>query len=451
MKHLILLSSTLLLSGCFATAQDFTEPQTPQQWTAYQSELVQKTEIQNLSAWWKSFNDPVLNVLVDTALSSSPDRLIAEARITEARGLKRTARSSLFLQIGASANGGREDTTQTSTDNFYDAKFDASFEVDVFGKNRKASNAATAEVEALRASYHDVSLTLIADVTRAYIQYRAFEKQVVIAQKNLTSQEKTLDLIREQQRLGEAPQLDVERAENLVNTTKSSIPEFKRLSDNARLQLTVLTGQLPEQIMSVLSESSGVPAANAAPVLLAPAQVLALRPDIRAAAAQLNASTLRAESVTAEFFPSFTVSGFFGVADNALASSMTIWDVALGAAVSLIDFGRIEGRIDAARARETQAYQAYRKTVLNAVVNVETALTDYARVNERRVSLQSAYGNAERALTLSQNLFSEGEISFLDVLDAQRTLNAADSELVNAEALQAESLVRLYKSLGVYD
>ncbi len=422
----------------------------PQSWSAYQATLIQTTEAASLKNWWQNFQDPTLDALVELSMTDSPDRLIAESRVLEARGLRRTARSQLLPQIGASATGGRQDNATAPVDDYYEATFDASFEIDIFGKNRNAYTAANKQIESLEARYHDVTLTLIAEIARSYISYRAFQKQASIAGKNLQIQEKTLELIRKQKEFGEAPQLDVERAETLVNTTRASIPEFERQAQNAKLQLTVLTGTMPENLAPVLATPAGIPGSSAKAVLLAPAEVLALRPDIRAASANLEANTDLAESATAALFPTFSIGGFFGVAENVLTGSSTIWNTALNAAVSLLDFGAIEGRIDAARAREAQAYQLYRKTVLEAVTEVETALSDTAHINQRQASLQKAYENAARALTLSQTLYREGEISFLDVLDAQRTVNEADSALVTAEAAQAESLVRLYKSLGVY-
>lgn len=447
---LLLMLTSVLLSGCFTGAPDFPTLSLPKIWGDEQNRNVETVKPETLKDWWLRFDDPVLATLVDLSMSDSPDRLIAEARILEGRGVRRTARSSLFPQIGASFLGGRQDTSVVSADDYYDAAFDASYEIDIFGKNRKNVEAADAQIEALEAEYQDVTLTLIAEVSRSYIGYRAFQKQSAIAQKNLEIQEKTLELIRQQFEFGEAPRLDVERSENLVNTTRASIPEFQRLADNARIQLSVLTGQLPEALLPLLSEPAGIPVASVVPVLVAPADVLAIRPDVRAASANLAANTALAESVTAELLPSFSLSGFYGIAENSLTSAASVWNVALGAAVALIDFGRIEGRIDAARAREVQAFQLYRKTILEAVSEVETALADQARINEQRIALQKAYDNADRAFTLSETLYKEGEISFLDVLDAQRTVNEADSALVQAEASQAESLVRLYKSLGVY-
>lgn len=452
-KHFILsvAASSLLLSGCYKTGWDFLTPEPPAAWTAYQNELVETAEVQDLKEWWVKFDDQTLNALVALSLEDSPDRLIAEARILEARGIRRSARSALFPQLDVSGSKRREDSGFPSTpDTFYDAGFDASYELDIFGKNRNDSKASKKSLEALESSYHDVSLTLVAEVARTYIEYRAYQKQVSIAKTNLDVQKKTLKLVKTQKELGEAPQLDVERSENLVNTTKASIPEFQRLAENARLRLSVLTGHLSEDLTETLSNAAPIPGADVKPVLLAPADVLALRPDVRAAASNLEASTASADSATADFFPSITLSGFFGVTDGSFVNSATIWNVAIGSAVSLLDFGRIEGQIDAARAREKQAYEQYRKTVLEAVNEVETALNDYAHINEQRLSLKKAYANAERSLNLSQTLFKKGEVSFIDVLDAQRTVNQANASLVTAEAAQASSLIALYKSLGVY-
>ncbi len=452
MRYFLLLPACLVLNGCYTGQQNFSEPMKPETWASTQAAFAEVVDEENLKDWWERFNDPLLNELVQLSLAHSPDRLIAEAKIMEARGLRKSTRSALFPQIGASGSKGREDTGfgGTSTDGFYDARFDASFEIDVFGRNRKNASAADSGLEAAQSYYDDVSLTLIADVVRNYIDYRANQNQVRIADKNLKSQEKTLELISDLHRLGEAPKLDVERATNLVNTTRASLPEFQRQAENARLRLSVLVGLLPESIMPVLENNAPIPGADVSPVLMAPARVLSLRPDILAAAANLEARTALAEAATADFFPSFTLGGFFGITDSAMVSSANVWNVALGAAVSLLDFGRIEGLIDAARARETQAFQLYRKTVLGAVTEVETALTDYSHINEQTLSLTKAYESANKALELSQTLYKEGEISFLDVLDSQRNANSAESAVIYAQAAKAESLTRLFKSLGIY-
>lgn len=455
MKQYLLIPSFLLLTGCVTDGLNLNigTLTKPQGWTAEHSAMTMLSETEKLKEWWKRFDDPTLNALVETALQDSPDRRLAEARILEARGLRRTSRSALFPQLNLTGDRGRQDTGKGdggTLDGFYDAGFDASFEVDVFGKNRRSFSAADQQLLALEAEYHDVTLSLIAELVRSYIDFRTAQNQHRIAHKNLSSQEQTLELINNLFELGSAPRLDVERASALVNTTRASLPEFKRQEENARLQLSVLAGQLPEELLNTLSTQENIPNAIMADALMSPAQVLELRPDIRAAKANLLARTDLTDAAIAELFPTFTMRGFYGITDSALVSSATVWNIALGMAVNLLDFGKIEGRIDAAKAREKQAFETYRKTVLEAVVEVETALNDYARITEKRISLESAYQSSEKALELSQALYKEGEISFLDVLDAQRNVNDAEATTVQARADQAESMARLFKSLGIY-
>jgi len=452
MKKILLMTTCLTLSGCFSTTHYNTaQLQTPEQWSIGAAQAVPSVEKENLHQWWQGFDDATLNDLIVLSLEQSPDRLIAESKIAEVRGIRRTSRSSLFPQIGVSGSAKREDAgAGRYPDTFYDAGFDASYEVDIFGRNRNNAAAADDDFNAIKEQYHDVTLTLIAEVARSYIDYRAAQNQVQIAEKNLESQEKTLSLVRNLNEAGTAPKLDVERTSTLVNNTRASIPEYKRLEENARLGLSVLTGEFPENLKPILESAMAIPGANVQPVLMSSANIISLRPDIRAAAYNLSAATNLSQAAVADFFPSFTISGLYGVTETALLGGTNIWSLAAGAAVSLLDFGRIEGQVDAADAREKQAFEQYRKTVLQAVVEVETALNDYAQITSRKVSLQQAYDSADKALDFSQTLYKEGEISLLDVLDAQRSANAAESSLVTANANQAESLVRLYKSLGVY-
>ena len=438
-------------------AQGVENEHAPQSITPDQgSDVIAALDRDALQGWWKGFHDPALDALVDKALTDSPDRAIAAARIAEARGLRRTARAGLMPNITGAISEGREDNGVYGAHDVSSAGFDASFEIDLFGKNRLTSKARDANVRALVAQYHDASVTLIAEISRVYAEYRAYGKQVQIAQDNLKLQQETLSLIKTQQSLGEAPQLDVERAENLVNTTKASIVEFERLSDASRLSLGALVGAMPADISQIIAAEkvadvlAAVPGADITPLLLMPADVIVQRPDVQAAWAGLSAQGALADAQAADYFPTLTLSGFFGVAESALMSSTTIWDVAIGAAVSVLDFGRLEGQVDAARAREKQAFETYRRIVLSAVAEVETALSDYAHIHTRREALADAFINADRALSLSRDLYNEGEVSFLDVLDAQRTRNAANSALITAELAQAQSLIRLYKAFGIY-
>lgn len=438
------------LSGCISSSSFFEKVETPLTWSTYQTQIIEQEEVQSLKNWWQKFDDETLNNLIITAMDNSPTRKIAESRVREARGIRRSAKGRLFPTIGLSGLIGQQEDGISDTDSFYEAGFDASYELDIFGKNTKTLNAADENIASLTEQYRNTTISLIAEISRDYIDFRTFEEQQNIAQKNLTIQEKTLELVRNQKEFGEAPQLDVERAENLVNTTRSSIPEFKRLADNSRLRLSVLIGILPEDLKPLLENETNIPNGNIEPVLLAPADIIALRPDIRAALSNLNAATSLAQAEATDIFPKFTISGFFGVVDRTFVSTANIWNVAIGAAVNLIDFGRIQGEIDAAKAVEVRAFETYRRTILEAVVEVETALNDYSRINQQNIYLQDAFKNAEKALELSQILYKEGETDFINVLESQRTLNEANASLISAKSSKSQSLVRLYKSLGIY-
>lgn len=445
-----------MVSGCITTSQEFKNPDSPAAWqgnAAFEkatADMNADKKSDTLTAWWTFFGDPVLDRLIKSAMALSPDRAIALAKVAEARGIARSARSSLFPQISGEASDKRAETASLSADTYYEAGFDASYELDIFGVNRNASSAAKLNVDASQASFDDVTLTLIADVARSYTEYRFYAHQAEIASRNLEAEEKTLELVKQQNAAGEATRLDTERAENQVNTTRASIPDFNRQADNARLRLSVLCGLLPEYITQILGKDGKMPSADIMPVLASPAEVIEMRPDIRAARAVFAAQTKTVASETANLFPKLTLSGFFGIQDSAFVSSANIWSVALGAAVRLIDFGRVEGQIDAAKAREEQAYQGLRKTVLGAVMDVEQSMVSYAHINEQKVSLDASLKNAQKALELSQQLYKEGEISFLDVLDAQRSVNSADLAVSSAQYAQMVSLIALYKSLGVY-
>jgi len=447
---LFLIIATLALSGCMTAALEFPSLKFPESWASNENQnLVEEVDISHLKNWWFNFNDSSLNTLIEKMLVNNPDRNIAKSRISEARAIRKTTQSSLFPEVGFGAEGGRLNNGQ-ATGNYYETGFDASFEVDIFGVNRNRLDAADSRINSFEAQYQDISLTLISEVARVYADFRAAQKKIAIANKNLIIQKKILSLIRQQYEVGETPLLDLERSESLVNTTEASIPEFKSEADRARLQLTVLSGVLPAEILPIIQADADIASLRIEPILISSASVLNNRPDIRASIASMTEATSLSYSAAASILPTFSLSAFYGVGKTALINSTNIWTLAGGTAVSLLNFGRIEGEIDATREREKQAFENYRKTFLNAIVEVETALVGAIRLSAQRVSIDRAYNNAENALKLSQQLYVEGEISFIDLLDAQRTLNEVDTARVSTQQVQVNSVISLYKAMGVY-
>lgn len=454
MKPIILSLIVLVLSsGCANTSAqrklDATTVQKPQDWFTSTGEITDQAS--SLTSWWTHFNDPTLNSLVQLTLKQSPDLLNAQAKLKEVQALYGVQKAALFPQLNLSATAQREkDLTQNHT-NSHQSGLEASWDIDLFGRNRFRTASAKNNIISTEYNVHSTALSLIAATCQSYIDYRAFYKQQVIAQNNLSIQQQTLDLVKQRFSLGESPQLDVERSENLVHTTASLIPEFQRQADFAFFRLSVLTGQLPEQLALMLkATSTTIPHAHVHPLLDTPANILEQRPDVQQAKYLLLSQTKLTQSAWSDIFPSFTLGGFFGLAETSLLPSETVWSGTLKAALSLLNFGRIRSQIKASQARELQAFEFFRKITLEAIADVETSLSNVISLQHKQSSLDRAHQHAQEALKLSQKLYSEGEISFLNILDAQRSVNEADSTYISAQADHAKATVKLFASLGVY-
>ncbi len=454
-KHLMLVPTLLLLmplAACSVPESVRETFKTPLSWTSSQSTKVEAAKPTELSQWWKSFHDEQLNSLIDQALAHSPDVKIAAAKIAETRGLFKTADAQLMPEVtaGAGANRQRSLFLFPITGNNGNADFDASYELDLFGKNRSAAQAADAATRAAQGDYEWVKISLVAEVARNYIDMRAAEKQIRLAQKNLKTENETLELVDRQHQAGGTSEFDKERTALLVSQSQAQIADYQRQKEVYGLSLMTLTGLSQEELATHLAGSAEIPAIDARPAVLAPADVMANRPDILAANARLEEATSLTKSEAASVFPTISVGGMFGIAKTALVNTTSVWTIGANAAVSVLDFGRIQGRIDAASARETQAYELWRKSMLQAVQDVETSLTNVGRIQQQRVSLEHARDHATRAFSLAQVRYKAGDTSLLDVLDAQRQVIESDSQLINTEAQYAAAVIALYKALGQY-
>lgn len=403
-----------------------------------------------LRAWWQRFDDPVLVRLIETATARNPDIGMAAARIREARGLETSTSAMLLPAIELSAAGARGQEAGASPATSWTAQGSANFEVDLFGKTRRAVDAASAGIAAAEQDHDWVRLSLVSEVARNYIDYRAGATQVRLAERNLTSQKRTQEHVRSQEKAGLLGSFDAERAAREPHLSAARMAEYRRQQELALLRLATLTTLGADELTAMTAKARNIPGLDLAPASLAPAAVLAARPDVRAASLRLMQRTALTESEAASVFPSLGVTAIFGVTSAALLNPLQLWSVTGRLAASVLDFGRIEGRIDAAAAREREAYEAWRKSVLGALEDVEAALTSVGRAKEQRQALQRARGHAYRALVLAERRFKAGESSLLDVLDSQRQVIEADSALTSAEALYAGSIVALYLALGIY-
>jgi NodT family efflux transporter outer membrane factor (OMF) lipoprotein len=443
--------------------------------------------------WWTTFQDPTLDALVDRAVQSNRDLRRARARVVEARAQRKVVGADLFptanvsggythsrfpsdafgtVSGGATSTGGTTGTTGGTTgttggtaagassgfgafpgeQDIYQAGFDASWEIDVFGGVRRSLEAATADLAAAIDDQRDVLVTLLGDVARNYVDLRGFQRQIAIARENLQTQRETLDLTRTRLAGGLASDLDVARAEAQVATTGSQIPTLEASARQSIHKLGVLLGVNPMALSEELSPPQPIPQTPPLIPVGMPSDLLRRRPDIRRAERQLAAATARVGVATADLFPKFSLTGSLGLesskSQNLLNYSSRFYSIGPSVSWPIFDAGRIRANIRVLDAREEQAVAAYEQSVLVALQEVEDALVAYNKEGTRRQTLETAADANRRAVDLANQLYAAGRTDFLSVLEAQRDLYASQDSLVQSDRLVSTNLVTLYKVLG---
>ena len=419
------------------------------------------------AAWWKSFHDAELDSLIERAASSNLDLRIAQARVREARAQYGIAVGNLLPTVDASGSFARQRESQSEPlvgpgdrlppgipfeNNSYQAGFDASWEIDVFGGKRRAVEAAKAQVAAAEFGQRDVLVTLLGEVARNYVEARGDQRQLEIARENITAQEQTLALTQNRYTNGLANNLDVQQAATLLATTRASVPALETALEASIHRLGVLLGQPPEALQSELSSVAPIPAAPPAVPVGLPSELLLRRPDVAQAERQLAAATANIGVAKADLFPKFYLTGVAGF-DSVSASDWfdagsRFWSAGPTVQWNIFDAGRIRANIRIQNARQEQALANYEQTALTAFEDVENALVAYAKEQVRRRSLEDAVKSSQESLRLANQLYANGLSGFINVLDAERSLYQAQDALVQSDRTVSTDLIALYKSLG---
>lgn len=404
-------------------------------------------------AWWEAFHDDKLNDLVKRALANNQDLKIAEARIAEARGARQATGSALFPQIGgkASTQSAREIMfgDQSITPRNYSAVLDATWEVDLFGTTQRAVESADATIQARQADLRAARITLIGDVARNYIEWRQLQQQIVLTQETAKAQQELYGIANTKYKAGTGSYLEASEAQTLYKNTMASLPELERQRDGSGYRLSVLLGETAGPLNNELKAVKKLPQPIAVPVLSAPADTIRGRPDVQAAERELaSASALKAEAFT-ELFPKLSLSGFFGINGARLSQSTRTWSVTSGLTVPLLNFGRLQGDIKAADAHQTQALAVYRKTVLQAISDVETSLTNVSKADTRTTLLRDAVKSAKLTLDIAKDRYSNGLATFTEVLDSEKQLYSAQATSVQAQSDLLMYLIALHKALAI--
>src|SRR5258706_3176158 len=400
--------------------------------------------------WWKHFGDPTLDALITEALANNKSLQVAKARVEEARASRSVARSRLFPEIVGSASASRGDSGAISNDRtigIAEANIEASWELDLFGRNQALTAEATAILESEEASAQAVRIELLAEVARNYFDMRNFERQIVLTQQNLATQQRTLQLTQAQLRGGVASDFDVQRAGAQVSTTEALIPVLQASHDAALNGLNILLGYPPGSRDVLLQTPQNLNPLDQRILIAAPATVLAARPDVRAAERRFAASMSAKDAAKADLFPDISLTAFFGL-QGASGLSATPWGIGANLVQPILNFGRIESQIDAADARQRQNFLNYQQTVLEALGNMENALSGYMRETTRNASVTAAVAQDRRAADLARQQYTNGFTSLLDVLVADRDLLEAEANQAASDASLRKNLVAIYTAAG---
>ncbi|SFK54265.1 efflux transporter outer membrane subunit [Caulobacter sp. UNC279MFTsu5.1] len=454
-------ASALLLAAC-AVGPDYKTPvQAP---VVLQNAPAGAFSTANPEAqWWKAFNDPVLDGLVGQALAGNLDIKVAVARVDEARALFKDARLDQLPRVTADGSYVKSDQQQPGSNGqrvesqTYQAGFDAGWEIDLFGRVRRGVESARAEAGAAQADLRDAQVTIAAEVARNYLELRGAQARLAVANRNLDTQRETLRLTQVRYNAGAGSPIDVASAQARLNATEAAIPALITAEKRANYRLCVLVGKRPGELDAVLAGPQAGKDAEVTPLIAAlpigdAADLLRRRPDVQAAERRLAAQTAKVGVATADLFPRVRVTGFIGFLSGTSSgfgnAASQAWSVAPSVSWPALDLGGAHQRLKAAQARNDASLAVYDQTVLRALEDLETALVAYRQQQAQLVSLTNQAAASRRAAELARIQYKEGGIDFLVLLDAERTLLAAEDSLTVAETGVNTNVVAIYKALG---
>ena len=426
-------------------------------------------EAEPAAQWWTTLRDPELDRLIRRAEAGNLDlgraglRLAqsrADLRIAGADELPKLSNSDQFVRVNSGQNvglgnfaGGGDNAASSSVNtNVWTAGFDATWEIDVFGGQRRRIEAAKADYQAGVEDRRDVLVSVTAEVARDYLQLRGSQYRLQLARNNLGLEQDTLRLTQNLRTAGFNTELDVTRAQTQVAQTRATIVPLTTMVSQQEHAIAVLLGLGPDELTAELDVPAPVPGVPPLVSVGMPADLLRRRPDVRRAERQIAAANARIGAAIADFYPKFSFTGDFGLDAtkfNPLWNQNSRFFI-IDPSISwrLFDFGRTQATVDQAKAIHMQMLVAYRSTVLQALREVEDALVAYGNEQDHNAALKDAVTSAQRSVVISKDQFKQGVIDNLRVLDSQRDLLTAQDELAQSDEAIAANLVALYKALG---
>lgn len=455
---------TLILAGC-AVGPDYQRPDLdlPQDWSAVPTTPGTTRPADRAGErWWSVYADPILDALIDEALQHNADAAVAAARVLEARALSNLADTDLYPNVTAGISRTRtKKSSQLGTipqtgapriQTSYRATLDASYEIDLWGKYRRASEAARADLFAAESARESLRLTLTAQVAQQYFALIAAEAQVAVAERTLATRGETLALFDRRVEAGTLAEYDLYQAEAELAATRSQLAGLRQAQDRAESALALLLGRSPRAVMGRIERGS--PAATDELVVPAglPSDLLLRRPDLRAAEERLIAANARIGNARAQYFPSIGLTAYLGGESVDFSRLFTgpagIFEFAAAVTQPLWNAGRLRAGVDISEARRDQALAEYRQAVASAFKDVRDALAAQ-RAAQETLAAESARARAlDKALGQAQQRFDAGIASRLDILDVERNLLAAELARIESDRARKAALADIFKALG---
>lgn len=455
-----LLASVVLavgLAGC-AVGPDYVTPDVamPARWQRAAGEHAMTRAA--LGDWWRDLRDPLLDDLMVRAVEGNLDVATAKAKIRQARAERREAIGGLLPTVSNSDTATRQQSSassmspRTSVSSAFQAGFDASWEVDLFGANARSVEAAGANVGATENDLDATLLTLVGDVASNYVEARGYQARIALAQRTAKSQRETAALTKTKFDAGSASAVDTAKAEAQAATTEAAIPSLQTSLAQAVHRLSILTGREPGALTGEMSRPRAIPTPTRALPKGFPADVLRNRPDVRAAERRLAQATAKVGQAEAALYPSVSLTGSISSSATRMGDlgkgSTIAWSWGPSITVPIFQGGKLVAARDVAEASRDQSLLAWRASILTALEDVENALVALSQERIKAGRLSEAATNYRKAATLSHALYQSGSSSFLDVLDAERSLYSAEDSLIQSRVAITTDHVALAKALG---
>ena len=468
MKWGVSILSAALLSACATVGPNFEKPEAEVSPIWNEAEDAQiSTESAENKTWWLVFEDPVLNDLVSIAYQQNLSLQVAGLRILEARAQLGIAVGIQYPQqqqatgdaiyFDQSRNQGGAPPGADTTFWNYGLDFDATWELDFWGKFKRGVESADAGFLASIADYDDALVSLTAEVARAYATMRTFEERLRISLENVAIQERSVEIAEARFRFGATTELDTQQAQTLLFSTLATVPDLQARIRQTRNAIAVLLGITPDQIDTIIGAAGDIPMVPEEVTVGIPAELLRRRPDIRRAELDAASQSALIGVAQSDLYPSFVLFGTIGVAasnstqsnsSNLFESDSVFFQGGPAFNWNLFNYGRIKNEVRVQDARFQQLLVNYQDTVLRALQEAEDAMTGFIRTREQVGHLRKGVSAAQRAVDIALLQYQEGAADYTRVLNTQESLFREQEREVRARGALVASLVALYKSLG---